>query len=71
MKKRIKEIQDEFEALFKQKIAECNMRYYGCEAIETNDNDEPLNKSKAPKGYTKEYMKVMKDFVQELIFYKS
>ena len=41
------------------------------EPVETNDNGDPLYKNKVPKGYTREYIKVMKDFEQELLNYKS
>ena len=39
--------------------------------IETNDNGEPLIKTKLPKGYTKDYIKVLKDFELELLDYKT
>ena len=40
-----------------------NMKYMGSKPIDVNDNGEPINKNEAKaKGYTKEYIKVMKDF---------
>ena len=48
-----------------------DMKYMGCEPIEMNDNGEPVNKNKIPKGYTREYIKFMKDFEQGLLNYKS
>ena len=71
MKKRIKEIQDEFAALFQNKIMSLNMKYIGCDPVEANDNGEPIHKNKVPKGFNKEYIKVLKDFEQELLNYKS
>ena len=48
-----------------------NMNYIGEEPIETDENGDPIHKSKVPKGYTNEYIKLMKDFEQELLNYKS
>jgi hypothetical protein len=70
MKKTIKMIQDEFTNLFQQKIEELNLRFVGCEPVETNDNAEALNKSKLPKGYTKEYVRLMKEFEKDMLDYK-
>jgi hypothetical protein len=72
MKKRIKEIEDEFARIFKEELANVNMKFIGSEPIEINDNGEPVNKSDAKaKGYTKEYIKVMKDFEKKLLPAKS
>ena len=70
MKKRIKEIQEEFATLFKERVQQANLKYLGSEPVETGDNGELLNKNKC-KGYSKEYIKVMKDFEKELLQQKS
>jgi hypothetical protein len=63
MKKRIKEIEEEFATIFKEELNSMNMKYMGSKPIDVNDNGEPINKNEAKaKGYTKEYIKVMKDF---------
>lgn len=62
MKKRIKEISDEFTCLFKQRVHMHDMKWMGAEPVETNELGDPVNKSKVPKGYTREYIKLMKEF---------
>lgn len=72
MKKRIKEIEDEFAKIFKDVLAAANMKYVGCEPIEVNEHGEPINKNDAKtKGYSKEYTKTMKDFEKQLLPEKS
>lgn len=72
MKKRIKEIEDEFATSFKEVLAAANMKYIGCEPIEVNEHGEPINKNDAKaKGYSKEYTKIMKDFEKQLLPEKS
>jgi hypothetical protein len=60
-----------FEALFKKHVTQSGMKYVGFTPIECNDFGEPVNKSKVPKGYTKEYIKTMKEFEQELLNEKA
>jgi len=72
MKKRIKEIGDEFAKIFKEVVAAAGMKYVGCEPIEANEHGEPVNKNDAKtKGYSKEYTKIMKDFEKRLLPEKS
>lgn len=71
MKKTLKSIQDDFVSLFQQKLESLQMNYVGSEPIETNDNGDPFNKSKLPKGYTRDYVKVLNDFERELLNYKT
>ena len=60
-----------FEALFKKHVMQSGMKYVGFTPIECNDNGEPVNKSKVPKGFTKEYFKTMKEFEQQLLNEKA
>ena len=72
MKKRIKEIGDEFAKIFKEVLTAASIKYIGCEPIEANEHGEAVNKNDAKtKGYTKEYIKVMKDFEKQLLPEKS
>lgn len=71
MKKRINEITNEFQRLFKCKVESIGLDYIGCEPIETNDNNVPIYKSKVPKGYTLEYIKTMKNFEQAMLNLKT
>lgn len=45
-------------------------KFLGCDPVECNENGEPI-KSKIPKGYSKEYVKAMKEYEQELLVIKS
>jgi len=71
MKKRINEITNEFYRLFKNKVENMGLDFVGCEPIETNDNNVPLHKSKVPKGYTLEYIRIMKNFEQVMLNLKT
>lgn len=72
MKKRIKEIGDEFAKIFKEVLAAASMKYVGCDPIEVNEHGDPINKNDAKtKGYSKEYTKIMKDFERRLLPEKS
>jgi hypothetical protein len=77
MKKRIKEIEDEFAKIFKDVLAAANMKYVGCEPVEVNEHGEPIykndakTKQKCDKGYSKEYIKIMRDFEKQLLPEKS
>ena len=72
MKKRIREIEEEFATIFKEELASTNLKYMGSKPIDVNEHGEPINKNDAKaKGYTKEYIKVMKDFEKQLIPIKS
>ena len=67
MKKRTRELKDEFNKGFQQHIAQLNMKYVGAEPIETNDAGDPMFKNKVPKGYNKEYIKILKQYEQHLL----
>ena len=56
--------------MYKQKIDSLGLKFVGCEPIETNDNGDPLHKSKLPKGYTREYIRVLKQFEKDMLEYK-
>ena len=67
MKKRIREMQNEFSRLFQQHLNSVNVKFLGCEAIEYTEQGEPVNKSKVPKGWTKDYIKIVLAFEQNLL----
>lgn len=71
MKKNIKSIQDEFVRLFQTKLEETGLKYVGCDPVETNEHGDPLPKQKLPKGYTKDYVKILKEFEIDLLNYKT
>ena len=62
MKKRIREMQNEFSRQFQLHLTNSNVKFLGCEAIEFNEADEPVNKSKVPKAWTKDYLKIIRNF---------
>lgn len=45
--------------------------FVGCEPIETNDNGQIINRHKLPKGYTKDYISMMKNIEQDLLNQKT
>lgn len=61
MQKHISEIKSSFQQIFEQRLKERGLDYVGCEPVETNENGAIMNRSKLPKGYTKEYISVMKE----------
>ena len=72
MKRRIKEIQDEFAILFKVEVEKKGLRYMGCEPVELDESGEPVNKNDPKtRNYTKEYIKLLKNFEQNLLNEKS
>jgi transcriptional activator Myb len=58
MKRRIKEYQDEFAILFKDIVESNNLVYQGCDAVELNEQGNPINNK---KGYSLEYIRLMKN----------
>ena len=71
MKKRIKEINDEFTYLFKERVLLNDMKWLGADPVETNENGDPVNKAKIPKGFSRDYIKLMNEFEQEMLNEKS
>ena len=72
MKRRIKEIQEEFSTLFKIELDIKGIKYLGCDPIELNDNGDPVNKNDPKtKIYNKEYIRTLKNFEQKLLNEKS
>lgn len=68
MKRRIKEYQDEFALLFRDLVEKHGLIYVGCEAIEMNEQGNPINNK---KNYSMEYIKLMKNLEQDLLNKKS
>jgi len=68
MKKRIKDYIEEFEVIFRQVTERHGIPYVGCQPVELDDKG---NAKKNPKGYSKEYIKIMKDLEVQRLEEKS
>lgn len=68
MKRRIKEYQDEFAVLFRESVDKQGIEYVGCEAVEINEQGNPVNNK---RNYTNEYIRIMKNLEQDLLNEKS
>lgn len=67
MKKRIPELQDDFAHGFRIHLVQKGVRFIGCEYVLTNDNGDPKDKMKVKEGYTKEYIRLMREYEQNLL----
>lgn len=68
MKRRIKEYQEEFVALFKKVIEAKGLKYQGCEPVEVDENgNQVLEKGSHKPRLSKEYIRIMRDLERRLL----